>query len=294
MRGGRFDYTHRLPLGELVNRMDFGIERRFKTAMIGASSAISFSIAFYGYLNFFPEYAFHIFISLAIIILCAGLAVIIYFDDRRKEGIDDSLPALLQDLAECQETGMTLLQSLEDSSRRKYGPITSELKKLVGKLSWGVEFKEAFKSFGERLNTNLTEKIVTIILEAVYLGGDLKNVFLSTEKFVKKILEMRKERKSQIRPYLLIIYTNMIIFLAIVVILNRSFFSPLSVSRSRFLRFSMSSNEFRGTLFDLAVIEAFFGGLIAGKVSEGRIFSGLKHSVILLLITQIIFNLFLA
>lgn len=276
-----------------MNRMNFKIEKRFKMAMIGVSSAISFSIAFYGYINFFPEYTFHIFISLAIIALCTGLAIIISLEERRKEMIDNSLPKLLQDIAECQETGMTLLQSLEDSSRRLYGPITSELKRLVGKLSWGVEFKEAFKSFGERLNTNLSEKIITLILEAVYLGGDLKTVFLSTEEFVKKILDMRKDRKAQLRPYLLIIYTTTIVFLIIIVILNKSFFLPLSASRNRFLTFSMSSNKFMGTLFDLAVIESFFGGLIAGKVSEGKIFSGLKHSVILLIITQIIFNMFL-
>jgi hypothetical protein len=32
----------------------------------------------------------------------------------------------------------------------------------------------------------------------------------------------------------------------------------------------------------MSTIQAFFGGLMAGKMGEGTVFAGLKHSVILL------------
>jgi len=273
--------------------MDVEVTRRSKLASIGALSAASLSLALYGYLSFFPEYAFHTFVSLAAIVLCSGLGAVCFLEQMRKRLVDESLPGLLEDLAECQETGMTLLQALEEASHRKYGPMTSELRKLVAKLSWGIELKEAMKSFGERLNTELTEKIVPLILEAIYMGGDLKTVFRSTAEFVKKMLDMRRERTSQLRPYLLITYTTTMTFLVIIVILHQSFFIPLSSSQNRFLSLTMSSKEFREVLFDLAVIEAFFGGLIAGKVAEGTVLAGLKHSAVLIVATLVVFAVFL-
>ena len=45
-------------------------------------------------------------------------------------------------------------------------------------------------------------------------------------------------------------------------------------------------------LFHATIIQAIFGGLIAGKMSEGKLGAGLKHTVMLLLITFMAFFLF--
>ena len=273
--------------------MDLGADKRFRMTVVGASSMVGIAIAVYGFLTSYPEFLFHIYVSTAVIAFCLGLALIISLEERRKELIDKSMPRFLRDIVESHETGLTLIQSLEESSHRDFGPLSTELRKLVTQLSWGVEFKEAFESWGKKLNTEMTEKIVPLILEAIYLGGNLKTVFLSTEEFSKKILEMRDERKTQLRPYVMIIYSTVLVFLVIIVVLNTSFFNKITVSDSYFLKFPMSMDNFKGTLFDLAAIEAFFGGLVAGKISQGRILSGIKHSVILLIVTQIVFNVFM-
>jgi flagellar protein FlaJ len=45
--------------------------------------------------------------------------------------------------------------------------------------------------------------------------------------------------------------------------------------------------------FHLASIQAFFGGLVAGKMGEGTINAGLKHSIIMMLCGYIALKLFL-
>ncbi len=40
----------------------------------------------------------------------------------------------------------------------------------------------------------------------------------------------------------------------------------------------------------MLVVEGFFGGLVAGKMGEGELLSGLKHSTILVAIGWIVFR----
>jgi len=45
--------------------------------------------------------------------------------------------------------------------------------------------------------------------------------------------------------------------------------------------------------FHMTVIQGLFGGLVAGKMGEGTISAGLKHSVILLTCGYVVFKLIL-
>lgn len=256
------------------------------------SAIIGIVITAVGYLSFGLSYRFHSFVGFALAFSLLMPALIVHFEIWRKKRIDEALPRLLDDIAESHEAGMTLLEALEESSKRKYGPITVELKKLTAQLSWGVEFEEAFKSFARRINTTLTTRVTVLIIESVKLGGDLKTTFNSTAKFVRQMIALRKERASQLRSYLMIIYVSTLIFIMILIILYQSFFLPMaSQQQSSFLQIQMSLGDYKGLLFDLAIVEAFFGGLTAGKLSEGVTLAGLKHSVLLILVATIILTL---
>jgi hypothetical protein len=63
--------------------------------------------------------------------------------------------------------------------------------------------------------------------------------------------------------------------------LFKSFFvdvSDLSITQATL----MTPTEARSVFFHMSSIQAFFGGLVAGKMGEGTVGGGLKHSVILL------------
>jgi flagellar protein FlaJ len=267
--------------------------RTAKLIVYGGSAAAGLLIVAAGYLSFSLTYLFHSYVGLAIAVSLSAPSVLIQWENRRKRLIDNALPRLLDDVAESQDAGMTLLQALEESSRRRYGPITEELKKLTAELSWGVEFGQAFRAFAGRIGTELSMRTTTLILEAVRLGGNLKTTFGSTAEFVREIIKLRDERESELRAYLMIIYTSCLIFLVIMVILYQSFFIPMEKEPTRFLRLPMSLQEYKSLLFDLSLVEAVFGGLIAGKLSQGLILNGLKHSVVLSLVATVVFTLIL-
>lgn len=266
---------------------------RIKTAIVATSVIAGLLIALFGYIQYFPAYTFHTFLTLAAIVTCIGPAALLQLKYRRRNLIDENLPRLLEDLAESQETGMTLIQSMEEAARRKYGPLTVELRKMITKLSWGIKFEDAFQDFAKRTETEMTQKVVTLILQAIHLGGDLKKIFVSTASFTRKMVEIKKERSSELRQYVFTIYTIIVIFLIILMVLYQSFFMPFSSGGERFLALKTSPEAFKGVLSDLAIIEAFVGGIIAGKLGEGTVFLGLKHSIILLLISLFFVGLLL-
>ena len=227
-------------------------------------------------LSLFDEY-----IVLAIVIAIFPAAVLDYVDYRWRRSIDEHLPDLFRSIVQAESTGMTLPQAVEEASKRRYGPLTSELKRMVAGMSWGASFEKALQSFGERVSTSLVKRSVPIVIEASLSGGHIEKVFKPLEGFVQSTLTAEKERQAQIRPYIAIVYVSFFVFLFTVIMLFRTFF--LQMAQTQGLQAALlTSVEARALFFHMSVIQALFSGLVAGKMGEGTISAGLKHSVILL------------
>jgi flagellar protein FlaJ len=219
---------------------------------------------------------------LAVMISVFPPAVLDYVDYRWKRSVDKYLPDLLRSIVQAQKTGMTLPQALEEASKRKYGPMTKELRKMVAQMSWGVSFEEGLQFLVKRVDTSLMRQSIPLILEAQRSGGQIEKVFEPLEEFIQKTLNFDNERKTQTRPYLAIIYVAFFVFLFTIIMLFKSFFvDTLDFELSQFKL--MSPYEARRIFFHMNAIQGFFGGLVAGKMGEGTVGGGLKHSVILLL-----------
>jgi flagellar protein FlaJ len=218
---------------------------------------------------------------LAVVITVFPPAVLDYVDYRWKRSVDKHLPDLFRSIVQAQKTGMTLPQAVEEASKRDYGGMTKELQRMVAQMSWGVPFEEALQSLGKRVDTDLMRQTIPLILEAQRSGGRVEKVFEPLETFVQTTLSFDAERKTQTRPYIAIIYIAFFVFLFTIVMLFKSFFvDAVDFELSNFKL--MSPNEARSIFFHMSSIQAFFGGLVAGKMGEGTVGGGLKHSVILL------------
>jgi len=227
-------------------------------------------------LPIFDEY-----VILAIVIALFPPAVLDYIDYRWRRSVDEHLPDLYRAIVQSEKTGMTLTQAVEEASKRRYGQLTAELKRMVAHMSWGKSFEDGLQSFGERVNTSLTRQSVPLVIEASRSGGHVEKVFEPTGKFVQSTLLAEKERQSQTRPYVAIVYVAFFVFLFTVIMLFTTFFVQMS-ELSAFNAALMSADEARQLFFHMSTAQALFSGLVAGKMGEGTVSAGLKHSVILL------------
>jgi flagellar protein FlaJ len=122
---------------------------------------------------------------------------------------------------------------------------------------------------------------VPLIIEASKSGGQVEKVFEPMGSFVESTLTSEKKLKTQIRPYIAIVYVAFFVFLFTIIILFKTFFSQ--IAEFTMVGFShLTTEAMRRTFFHMSILEAFFGGLVAGKMGEGTVSAGLKHSVILL------------
>jgi flagellar protein FlaJ len=187
------------------------------------------------------------------------------------------------------------------SADRDYGPLTPELKRMLAKISWGATLEEAMQTFAKRARTKLAQRVSTLIVEVSRSGGDTQEIMEQVNKHVNELQTIDRERYAQMRPYAVVVYVAFAVFLFADIILIREFFEPMAAIHTQALA-AGGGGIFGGpgldikaldtTLFHATVIEGILGGLVAGKMSEAHLGAGLKHSLLLILISFLSFFLF--
>ena len=268
------------------------IEKHMKKIAWIGSVSLAVAITLSGYFTFWGSPTFDEFFLFAVIVAIFHPTILNYVDYRWRKAVNEHLPDLFRSIVQAQETGMTLPKALEEASKRDYGPLTAELKKMTSQISWGMTFEEALLALERRVNTVLVQRTVPMIIEASHSGGYVERVFDPMGKFIQTTLLLDKERRNQTRPYLAIIYVAFFVFLFTIILLFKSFFA--SVEGLPILGSAvMAPEEMQRMFFHMTAIQAFFGGVVAGKMGEGTINAGLKHSLILMLCGYMALKLFL-
>lgn len=230
-----------------------------------------------------------------LIIAFAFPAAVDYAEYRWRKSVEERFPDFLREMAERLRSGMPFYKALEAASNRNYGPLTPELKKLTYQISWGLSPEEAFNSFAERIGTPLAKRVSVLLLEVGRMGAETARVLDTISGFLRSLQMMERERIAELRVHMLTIYSSFIAFMIVSIILITNFFYPLYLSTAMYggpIQPLLSPLEARQILLHMLSIEAVTGGLMAGKMSERRISAGLKHSIILLTVSLILFNYF--
>lgn len=229
-------------------------------------------------------------------LLFIGLIVAIFppagvnlLDSRWKAAVDKRIPDFLIDLSEAGRTGITLTRSIELTAKKKYGPLSSELRRVITFMSWGRSLEDGLKEFGERVDTKLARRSAILIMETNRSGGDVQLILETVSSHIGELQNIEMERRTMLRPYIGIVYIAFFIFILIDVMLVRTFFAEIDNLQTLmaeggglFAGEAIKLSQVERIMFHLSIIEGFFGGLIAGKMGEGSMGAGLKHSLIMM------------
>jgi len=216
-----------------------------------------------------------------LLVVMTPIAVIQHLEQKRRKAVDERLPDLFRMLVQAQEAGMSLPQALDEASKQKFGVLSHELEKISTKMSWGASFEDAVSAFAKRVPTLLVERTVPMITEASRAGGRVERIFEPMSKFLQTTLMLEKERRTRTKPYIAIIYIGLFVFIFTIILLFKTFFT--SAEGVPLLATNPASPETMLHLFlHMTLIQGFFSGLVAGKMGEGSVTSGLKHSVVMI------------
>lgn len=221
---------------------------------------------------------------------------------QRRDSIDRNLPVFLLALLSSVQSGANLIKAIEQAADRNLGALTPELKNLRANISWGTPIEEAFENFAERTGTRVSRRVTVLLEMAMKIGGDVTENLEMIQKHVSEMQNIEKSRKSALQPYTYTIYISFGVFLAVAVLLTTSFFTEIEKVQEGILAAgsgneglfgslaTMEIEKLESALFNMAVIEAVFGGLAAGKIGSGSYVAGTKHVVAMIVIAVIAFN----
>ena len=234
-------------------------------------------------------------IFLLVISLIAGvLPFMISFllgQSRQKEK-EEKFLEFVRDLVEMVRSGTPISKAIMNLKNRNYGSLTPHIRKLANQLSIGITLTVAFQNFAKDAKSRVISRAVSLISEAERAGGKIDTILDSVANSVNQIEQLRKERKAAISNLVTQGYIIFFVFIIIMLVLEFKILPLVSdLGGTEGLAISttnISSDRFSMPLFVMLLVQSFFAGLVIGKISEGSIRNGFKHSFILLALTLLI------
>ncbi|MGC8812109.1 MAG: type II secretion system F family protein [Candidatus Aenigmatarchaeota archaeon] len=245
-----------------------------------------------------------------------------YMKTREIKEMEEKFPFFLRDVIEGLRSGSPLHTSVTMASKYEYGKLTPEIKKMASQISWGMSFDKVIDQFAERVKASKRLTVVSKIIKEAYLsGGDIISTLETVADNMTVLDDYEKERRSLLSQYIVLMYIINFLFIGIVVGINRlmipifkveavgqlemiglqnpcTFCSQLSCVFCDILGgissiFNLGDvkllenmgSYYTSLFFLMAIVESTFCGLVAGEISEGSAIAGIKHSIIMVVIT---------
>jgi flagellar protein FlaJ len=203
-----------------------------------------------------------------------------------------------RNLVESVKTGTPISKSLVNLKKKPFGSLSKHVEKLANQISMGIPLRVALQTFAKDVNNETVSRTITLIGQAEKAGGNIADILESVAKAVNMTDKLKKERKSSVST--LATQGYIIFFVFIVIVLVMQFYIIPMISGISNLEglgaagiaggggTAISAEEIGQAFLYLLLVQGLFSGLVIGKLSEGDIQAGIKHSFALILLSFLI------
>lgn len=229
------------------------------------------------------------------IVLVVPPTLVFYTKYRTKREMEQRFIGFVLDLADSINSGMTLPMAMEHCSRRDYASLNPLVNNLNSQVNWGVPFKKALENFAKSTGSRSIRRSVRSIIESYEVGGRISDTLSSVSDSMIAIEKLNNERKSSVYSQVVMLYLIFFVFIGILIIMQISLIPVLSPENIGSLSLTTPSVRIPAELYTetfiyFIIIQGFFAGLAIGKMAEGSVSAGLKHSVLLIIAGYAIFS----
>lgn len=228
-------------------------------------------------------------INLVAVIVVLGIPLLVkYYEYARVKRIENLFPKFMRDVTENIRTGMTLPQAIRAASANQYDILTLYVRDMKAKISWGIPFEQVLTDFSDKVGSDSMKRTVQTIIEAHRSGGTIETVMEAIVDSLNELEKIRKERSASIYSQMINGYLIYIVFLGVMVGL-----SAFLIPTFQFGELQGDLPAIFGELFrNLIIIQGFFAGIAIGKMAEGTVAAGIKHSLVLVIFGYTVFLFF--
>jgi len=224
--------------------------------------------------------------TLGLALSLATLALPVCFSDYHfagtEKGVLDGVTNFLRDLVENRKTGLSPERSIQMLSERDYGKFSEHLKLMSAEISWGIPLRRIFEDFKRRVRNWLCLVNLYLLIDTIEVGGGTEESLETLAEFAESIRELEGERKSLLTPLFIVPYMGAAI-LTITTIMLLQLFTNMSIVGGTHI----VARDLTKMLITPLILHSFTLGIVTGKIVSGRVSSGFKHAIVLILISII-------
>ena len=199
--------------------------------------------------------------------------------------IERRIPDFLRGLSETVEREGSVIRAINLVLKSRLGLLQREMKR-ISSTKLGVPLKRAILMIEYRTASIVLKRVLSLLVVASESTRSMKDILLMAADDAESYTKLRSERSLALIGFLISTYVCFGVYVYTYWILNSQFIPTLS-SFPGFTAGAMFSNVlFQG--YYIALFLAVILGLTVGAMLEGSIRSGLKHSLIMIIIAVIL------
>lgn len=286
-------------------KMRFRLENRHYFAM-----GTGLFFLFITFILFAKTPLFPVFLGLSVLIGLSQFFIDLLNETRIQKGIENQFPNFVRNFVGNVKSGIPVARAAIEAANADYGELNPFVQRLKYQLEWHVPFHEAFTNFANSTHNPLVIKSISTVVEAEKSGGDIGDILESVTDSLVQIRKLKSQREAAMHSQVVQNYIIFFVFVIVIIVIQNFLIPYMSKTSSlgslgfSFMMgnsgnvkvdfssmgsfMSSASNWFistNGIFLMMSLIQAFFAGIVTGLMTEGDMKYGLKHSVILMIMS---------
>jgi flagellar protein FlaJ len=242
-----------------------------------------------------------LFAGLGVIVAIMPILIKLISENKIQTEKEEMFLEFSRNLVESVKTGTPISKSIINMRDKDFRSLSPHVAKLANQISLGIPLNKALAIFSKDVNNKSITRSLTLIGQAERAGGDIGEILESVAEAVSLADKLKKERKAAISSLVSQGYIIFLVFIVIILVLQFQIIpmvsgmgdlgGSLGIGSLSAAKVQVDQQQISNAFLYLILVQGFFTGLIIGKLAEGNIKSGVKHSFGLMFLSFIISTL---
>jgi len=243
-----------------------------------------------------PVWGTFIYVYTLIYVVFLPLAIFYEWNVHSRKAVISDISDNLRKLSSANDTGLTLLESINTVSDTSSGKLAREFESIHAKVNYGMSLKEALVEFNNKYHIPRLARTVKLIAKAQEASSQITDVLSTAAQASENQDDIDRERKSRTRMQVVIIIMTYLTLLAVMAILKTQFLDVMAglveegasngggggaAGAGGGFGQNMDINLLSLMFFHAVTLQAVLSGFISGYMRDADILSGVKFVVIL-------------
>jgi flagellar protein FlaJ len=233
-----------------------------------------------------------VYLYLPLFLVGVPLSVFHEWNRRARRSVLNGLSDDLRKLASANDTGMTLLESIQTVADTSSGRLADELGTVYAKTRYGMGLEDALIVFNNKYRIPRLARTVKLVTEAQQASNQISSVLSTAAQAVENQEEIERERVSRTRLQVAIIVLTFLTLLAVMAVLKTRFIDVIARLTERTgggnaagFGSAIDADLLSLLFFHAVTIQAIVAGLVSGYMRDSSLLSGVKYVVALLAVS---------